>query len=74
MTGNHDTSDSADQPTWMTTREASQLADRLASFGGKHSLATRLAAKEMQCRLASRRIRAMLRQVHSSDVFRLAPE
>ena len=58
----------------MTTREASQLADKLASFGGKHALATRLAAMEMQCRLASRLIRAMLRQAHSSDVFRLAPE
>jgi hypothetical protein len=29
---------------------------------------------ERECRQAARLIRAMLRQVHSSDVFRLPPE
>jgi hypothetical protein len=71
MTGNDNTSDSADQPTYVTTREATQLADKLASFSGKHAIATRVAMMESQCRLVSRLIRAMLRQVHSSDVFRL---
>jgi hypothetical protein len=58
----------------MTTREAVALADNLAQLGNKHSVATRLATMETQCRKASRLIRAMLRQVHSSDVFRLPPE
>jgi hypothetical protein len=47
----------------MTSREAAQLADSLSQY-----------AMETQCRLAARLIRAMLRQVHSSDVFRLPPE
>jgi hypothetical protein len=59
---------------FMTTREATALADNLSQYGGKHSMATRLATMETQCRKASRLIRAMLRQVHSSDVFRLPPE
>ncbi len=64
-----------DQPNeYMTTREATTLADHLAQYGGSHSLATRLATMETQCRKASRLIRAMLRQVHSSDVFQLPPE
>jgi hypothetical protein len=32
------------------------------------------AMTETQCRQAARLIRAMLRQVHSSDVFQLPPE
>jgi hypothetical protein len=59
---------------FMTTREAVTLADNLAQHSGKHSMATRLATMEMRCRKASRLIRAMLRQVHSSDVFQLPPE
>ncbi len=59
---------------FMTTREAATLAENLASYGGKHSVAGRLATMETQCRKASRLIRAMLRQVHNSDVFRLPPE
>jgi hypothetical protein len=62
------------ESTWMTTREAENLATKLAEHGGARSLATRLAAMETQCRLAARLIRAMLRQVHSSDVFKLPPE
>lgn len=58
----------------MSAKEAGALADSLSRFGGEHSLATRLAAMEAQSRKASRLIRAMLRQVHSSDVFRLPPE
>jgi hypothetical protein len=60
--------------TYMTTREATQLADRLSQYGGRQSVATRLATMETQCRLAARLIRAMMRQVHSSDVFLLPPE
>jgi hypothetical protein len=64
----------SDPTEFMTTKEAATLAGNLARHGGKLSLATRLAAMEMQCRKASRLIQAMLRQVHSSDVFRLPPE
>jgi hypothetical protein len=60
--------------TWRSTREATQLADKLSRYSGKNSAATRIAIMEVQCRQASRLIRAMLRQVHSSDVFRLPPE
>jgi hypothetical protein len=60
--------------TWMTTREAVALADNLSRFGGKQSVATQIAMMETQCRQAARLIRAMLRQVHSSDVFQLPPE
>jgi hypothetical protein len=59
---------------YMTTKEATALAEKLAQVGGKYSLSMRLATMESQCRQASRLIRAMLRQVHSSDVFRLPPE
>jgi hypothetical protein len=61
-------------PTQMTTREAITLADNLSQYGGKQSVATRLATMELQCRLAARLIRAILRQVHSSDVFLLPPD
>ena len=60
--------------TWMTTREAVALADNLSQFGGKRSVAMRVATMETQCRQAARLIRAMLRQVHSSDVFQLPSE
>jgi hypothetical protein len=58
----------------MTSKEASILADNLSQCGGKHSLTTRIAAMESQCRQASRLIRAMLRQTHHSDVWQLPPE
>jgi hypothetical protein len=65
----------ADQSsTWMTTKEATQLADNLSQYGGKQSVAQRIATMERHCRQASQLIRAMLRQVHSSDVFQLPPE
>jgi hypothetical protein len=60
--------------TYMTAREAATLADNLSQYGRTHSVTTRLANMEMQCRLAARLIQAMLRQVHSSDVFALPPE
>jgi hypothetical protein len=66
--------DSNPTPTYMTTREANALADNLSRCRGKHSVASRIATLETQCRQAARLIRAMLRQVHSSDVFRLPPE
>jgi hypothetical protein len=59
---------------YMSTKEAAALADDLSRYGGRHSLALRLDGMEVRCRKASRLIRAMLRQVHSSDVFRLPPE
>jgi hypothetical protein len=59
---------------FMTAKEAATLAENLASYAGKHSVATRLATMEMQCRKASRLIRAMLRQAHSSEVWRLPSE
>jgi hypothetical protein len=59
---------------FMTAREAATLAENLASYGGRHALATRLATMELHCRKASRLIRAMLRQAHSSEVWRLPPE
>jgi hypothetical protein len=58
----------------MTTREAIQLADNLSQYGGKQSVAQRIATMERQCKQAARLIKAMLRQVHSSDVFQLPPE
>jgi hypothetical protein len=64
----------ANPTEFMSTKEAVALADSLSRYGGKHALAARLAAMEAQCRKASRLIRAVLRQVHSSDVFRLPPE
>jgi hypothetical protein len=60
--------------TYMTTREASVLANTLASYGGKLSPAARVASMERDCAKASRLIRAMLRQVHDSDVFKLPPD
>ena len=59
---------------FMTTREAAALADNLSQFSGKHSVATHVATMERHCKQASRLIRAMLRQVHSGDVFRLPSE
>jgi hypothetical protein len=62
------------ESAWMTTREASTLADNLFRCGGEYSIATRIATMERQCRQAARLIRAMLRQVHSSDMFQLPPD
>jgi hypothetical protein len=59
---------------FMTTREAAALADSLGQFSGKNSVATRIATMERHSKQASRLIRAMLRQAHSSDVFELPPE
>jgi hypothetical protein len=59
---------------YMSAKEAAALADNLVHFGGKHSLALRLSSMEAACRKASRLIRAMLRQAHSSEIFRLPPE
>jgi hypothetical protein len=59
---------------FMTTREATKLADNLAGHGGRLSMAQRVATMERHCKQASRLIRAMLRQVHSSDIFQLPPE
>jgi hypothetical protein len=64
----------SDPTEFMTAREAAALAGNLAGYRGEHAVAARVASLESQARRASRLIRAMLRQVHSSDVFRLPPE
>jgi hypothetical protein len=61
-------------PTYMSAKEASTLADNLLLFGGERSQATRIARMEAQCRQAGLLIRAMLRQVHSSDMWQLPPD
>ncbi len=58
----------------MTVPDAQALANRLAQRGTEVKLAEQIAVLETECRMASRLIRAMLRQVHSSDVFQLPPE
>jgi hypothetical protein len=58
----------------MTAKEAAMLADELFQCGGKLSVTARVATMERQCRQAARLIRAMLRQVHSSDVWQLPSE
>jgi hypothetical protein len=58
----------------MTAKEAAILADKLLQCGGQHTVSTQVAMMELQCRLAARLIRAMLRQVHSSDVWQLPPD
>jgi len=66
--------DETSTPSYMTTREAIALADNLAGYNGKLSPAERVASMERDCAKASRLIRAMLRQVHHSDVFQLPLE
>jgi hypothetical protein len=59
---------------YMDARQAARLAADLSQCGGRNSLVDRIGRMERQCRQASRLIRAMLQQVHSSDVFRLPEE
>ena len=63
-----------ESPNYMSAKEARTLADSLLLFSGKQSQATRIARMEAQCRQAGLLIRAMLRQVHSSDIWRLSPD
>jgi hypothetical protein len=58
----------------MTHGDAQELAKRLDRRGTEMKLAEQIAVMETECRQAARLIRAMLRQVHSSDVFQLPPE
>jgi hypothetical protein len=60
--------------TTMTYGDAERLADRLARQGASQALIEHVAAMQAEAAVASRLIRAMLRQVHSSDVFILPPE
>ncbi len=60
--------------TTMTVPAAQELANRLSKHGTEKTLAQEIAIMETECRQAARLIRAMLRQVHSSDVFQLPPE
>jgi hypothetical protein len=57
--------------TTMTYSDAERLAERLARQGASHTVAEHVAAMQAEAAAASRLIRAMLRQVHSSDVFAL---
>jgi hypothetical protein len=59
---------------YMSQREAAALADELTGYGGKQSVAARLAMMERQCRRAGRLIKAMLRQTNSGDIWKLPPE
>jgi hypothetical protein len=63
-----------DGTEFMSHREAAALANELAGFGGKLSLATRLTMIEGKCRKAGRLIKAMLRQTNSGDIWKLPPE
>jgi hypothetical protein len=59
---------------YLDYRQAAKLADDLAQHGERLSVSQRVATMERQCRLASRLIRAMLRQVNSSDNWKLPDE
>ena len=59
---------------YLDYRQVGKLADDLAQLGGRLSVSQRVATMERQCKLASRLIRAMLRQVNPSDNWRLPPE
>jgi hypothetical protein len=58
----------------ISVGECYALANRLSLLSGDQSVSNRVARLEAESRLASRVITAMLRQCHSSDVFRLADE
>jgi hypothetical protein len=60
--------------TTMTTADAKALAGRLARRGTEVKLAEQIAVLETEARMAGRLIKALLRQVHDSDVFQLPPE
>jgi hypothetical protein len=59
---------------FMSHKEAATLANELAAWGGKQSIATRLAAIESKARRAGRLLKAMLRQTNHGDVWKLPPE
>jgi hypothetical protein len=59
---------------FMSAKEAAALAGELAGYGGKQSVAARLATMEKQCRKAGRLIQAMLRQTNQYDLWKLPPE
>jgi hypothetical protein len=60
---------------YLDHRQATQLASDLAQHGdSRQSVAQRVAIMERHCKLASRLIRAMLRQTNSSDNWRLPPD
>jgi hypothetical protein len=59
---------------YLDYRQATDLAAELAGYGGRLSVVPRVETMERKCRLAARLIRAMLRQVNSSDNWRLPDE
>jgi hypothetical protein len=59
---------------FMSQKEAVAFADELAGYGGKQSVAARVATMERQCRKAGRLIKAMLRQTNRGDFWKLPPE
>jgi hypothetical protein len=60
--------------TTFTYSDAVALAERLTRRNGGHSLTGAVAVLETDAATAARLIRAMLRQVHSSDIFQLGDE
>jgi hypothetical protein len=58
----------------MTTKEAAAFANRLARRVVDSPLSAQVSGLERDCVTASKLIRALLRQVHSSDVFTLQDE
>jgi hypothetical protein len=58
----------------VTYSEAAELAEALSRPGPAQSVFGTLAQMEFRSRLAGRLITAMLRQAHSSDLWRLPPE
>jgi hypothetical protein len=65
--------------TTINVRTVRELAARLNDRGTSPAIAQQLAELQLtemqeECRLAGRVIVAMLRQVHSSDVFVLPPD
>jgi hypothetical protein len=60
--------------TSMSALDAAKLADRLAGMDNLETYARSVADLQMEIIVAARLIKAMLRQVHSSDVFVLSPD
>jgi hypothetical protein len=60
--------------TEVSHHEAQALADSLTRIGTGEPLGVRVTTLEVQARTAGRLIRAMLRQTHASDHWRLDPE
>jgi hypothetical protein len=58
----------------MSYSDAERLAERLTRQGASHAVAEHVAVMQAECAVASRLIKALLRQTHPSDVFLRPPE